>query len=44
MNLYVVQGVRRSGQLIGVMRGVTPFLIAIIVLVGLIVEFPGIFL
>ncbi len=44
MNLYVVQGVRKSGQLSDVMRGVMPFFIAILALVALISIFPSVVL
>ena len=44
MNLYVVQGVRKTGQLTDVMRGVMPFFIAILVLVALISVFPSVVL
>ena len=44
MNLYVVQGVRKTGQLTDVMRGVMPFFIAILALVALISVFPSVVL
>ncbi len=44
MNLYVVQGVRKSGQLTDVMRGVMPFFAAILALVVLITLFPSVVL
>ena len=44
MNLYVVQGVRKSGQLTDVMRGVMPFFGAILALVVLISLFPSVVL
>ncbi|MDH3663613.1 MAG: TRAP transporter large permease, partial [Alphaproteobacteria bacterium] len=44
MNLYVVQGVRRTGQLTDVMQGVLPFFIGILGLVILITLFPEIVL
>jgi tripartite ATP-independent transporter DctM subunit len=44
MNLYVVQGVRRRGQLTDVVRGVLPFFIGILILVALISIFPQIVL
>ena len=40
MNLYIVQGVRRSGQLTDVIRGVVPFFAGILVLVGLMAVYP----
>ena len=44
MNLYVVQGVRKRGQLTDVMKGVMPFFAAIILLVVLISIYPSIVL
>jgi len=44
MNLYVVQGVRKAGQLTDVIRGVMPFFVAIILLVAAITVFPEIVL
>jgi len=40
MNLYVVQGVRGEGSIVDVMLGTLPFIIGMLVLVGLIVIFP----
>ncbi len=42
MNLYVVQGVRGEGTIAEVIRGVTPFLIMMMLLVALIWFFPSI--
>ncbi len=42
MNCYVVQASRGRGTLVDVFVGVSPYLIAILVLVGLIVIWPGI--
>lgn len=42
MNLYIVQGVRNRGQITDIIKGVMPFFIGILVLVGLITVFPGI--
>ncbi|MEL6996971.1 MAG: TRAP transporter large permease [Pseudomonadota bacterium] len=42
MNLYVVQGVRGRGQLSDVYRGIAPFVIAMIAMVGLIILWPAI--
>ena len=44
MNLYVVQGVRKNGQLTDVMKGVMPFFAAILALVVLISIYPSIVL
>jgi C4-dicarboxylate transporter DctM subunit len=44
MNLYVVQGVRKSGRLTDVIWGVTPFFAGILILVALITVFPQIVL
>lgn len=41
MNLYIVQSVRRRGSITTVIAGVLPFLICFMVLVALIVAFPG---
>src|SRR5690606_32844989 len=40
MHLYVVQGVRGEGSIVDVMLGTLPFIIGMLVLVGLIVIFP----
>ncbi|MEV8467664.1 TRAP transporter large permease [Fluviibacterium sp. DFM31] len=40
MNLYVVQGVRKAGQLTDVIRGVLPFFLAILGLVVLMTTWP----
>ncbi|MDF1791776.1 MAG: TRAP transporter large permease [Thalassobaculaceae bacterium] len=40
VNLYVVQGVRRTGPMSDVMIGVIPFLIAMFAMVALLVGFP----
>lgn len=42
MNLYVVQGVRGRGELADVYRGILPFVAAMLVMVGLIILWPGI--
>ncbi|MGD1927208.1 MAG: TRAP transporter large permease [Paracoccaceae bacterium] len=42
MNLYVVQGVRGRGQLSDVYRGIAPFVIAMLAMVGLIILWPAI--
>ena len=42
MNLYVVQGVRGRGQLSDVYRGIAPFVIAMLAMVGLIILWPSI--
>ena len=41
INLYVIQGLRKRGQLADVIVGVLPFLGALLVMVGLLVVFPG---
>ncbi|MEM9140669.1 MAG: TRAP transporter large permease subunit, partial [Pseudomonadota bacterium] len=41
MNLYVVQGVRGRGQLSDVYRGIAPFVIAMLVMVAIIIVWPG---
>lgn len=40
MNLYVVQGVRKAGQLTDVIRGVLPFFLSILALVALMTLWP----
>ncbi len=42
MNLYVVQGVRGKGQLSDVYLGITPFVVAMLMVVSLIIAFPSI--
>ena len=42
VNLYVVHGVRGRGQLHDVMIGAAPFVIALLVMVGLLIVFPKI--
>ena len=41
MNLYVVQGIRKSGSISDVIWGVLPFLVAMLLLVALIWFYPG---
>jgi C4-dicarboxylate transporter, DctM subunit len=41
MNLYVVQGIRKSGSISDVIRGVMPFLFVMLLLVALIWFYPG---
>ena len=41
MNLIVVQGIREKGDLKDVIVGTAPFIITLIVMIGLIVAFPG---
>ncbi len=40
LNLYVVQGVRRSGSISEVMTGAAPFMLTILVMIGILVAFP----
>ena len=42
LNLYVVQGARRSGHLGEVMIGAIPYVLVMLAMVGLLVAFPGI--
>jgi len=42
LNLYVVQGARRSGKMSEVMVGAVPFVIAMLIMVGLLIAFPSI--
>jgi C4-dicarboxylate transporter, DctM subunit len=41
-NLFVVQGVRKRGQIADVIRGVWPFVITLLVMIGLLIAFPKI--
>jgi tripartite ATP-independent transporter DctM subunit len=41
INLYVVQGIRPSGQLNDVMFGALPFVLAMFAMLGLLLAFPG---
>jgi tripartite ATP-independent transporter DctM subunit len=41
VNLYIVQGIRRQGALQDVMLGAAPFVVALIVMAGLIIAFPN---
>jgi tripartite ATP-independent transporter DctM subunit len=42
MNLFVVQGIRDRGQLVDVMVGSLPFIVALLAMIALIIVFPGI--
>ena len=42
MNLYVVQGVRNRGELADIYRGILPFVLAMLMMVGFIILFPQI--
>lgn len=42
MNLFVVQGVRRTGPVTDVFIGVLPFILVVLLTVGLIIAFPAI--
>ncbi|MEI4197224.1 TRAP transporter large permease subunit [Roseovarius sp. E0-M6] len=41
LNLYVIQGVRSSGNVDDVILGALPFVLALMVMVGLLIAFPG---
>ena len=41
IDLYVVQGIRGKGSLSDVFKGITPFVIAMIVLIVLVIAFPA---
>jgi TRAP-type C4-dicarboxylate transport system permease large subunit len=41
MNLFVVQSVRGNGPLRDVIVGITPFLIAMLVMIGFLLAWPG---
>jgi TRAP-type C4-dicarboxylate transport system permease large subunit len=40
INLYVVQGIRKSGSLNDVMIGILPFVVAMVAMIGLLLVFP----
>jgi C4-dicarboxylate transporter, DctM subunit len=42
MNLFVVQGIRERGHLNDVMIGAAPFLVSLMVMIAIIVAFPGV--
>ena len=42
LNLYVVQGARKSGNMSEVMVGAIPFVVAMLIMVGLLILFPSI--
>ena len=42
LNLYVVQGARKSGRMGEVMLGAIPYVIAMLIMVGLLIAFPAI--
>ncbi len=41
LNLYIVQGVRKSGSIGDLFKGALPFLAAMLVMIGLLIVFPG---
>jgi C4-dicarboxylate transporter, DctM subunit len=41
MNMFVVKNLLRHVSIVTVFRGVTPFMIALVVLMALVVSFPG---
>lgn len=41
MNLYIVQGLRKSGSISELFVGASPFLIAMLIMVALLIAFPG---
>jgi len=41
INLYVIQGLRKRGHLHEVMAGATPFVVTLLMMIGLLVLFPG---
>jgi tripartite ATP-independent transporter DctM subunit len=42
INLFVVQGIRRGGHINDVLIGAAPFVVTLLVMIGLLVAFPGI--
>jgi len=41
INLYVVQGIRKSGPMIDVIKGALPFVVTMFVMLGLLLAFPN---
>jgi tripartite ATP-independent transporter DctM subunit len=41
INLYVIQGLRKRGHLHEMMAGATPFVVTLLMMIGLLVLFPG---
>ena len=41
INLYVVQGLRKTGPMMDVMKGALPFVLTMFVMLGLLLAFPG---
>ena len=41
INLYVVQGIRKAGAMIDVMKGALPFVITMFVMLALLLAFPN---
>lgn len=41
INLYVVQGIRTSGEMTDVMKGALPFVLAMFAMVALLIAWPG---
>ncbi|MBD0273768.1 MAG: TRAP transporter large permease subunit, partial [Acetobacteraceae bacterium] len=41
MTLYVIQAVRREGSIAEVFQGTIPFFLAMVVMTGLMIAFPG---
>lgn len=42
MNLFVVQGVRRRGSISDIMIGISPFIVTLLVMIGITLAFPNI--
>ena len=42
LNLYVVQGARKSGKMSEVMLGSIPYVVAMLIMAGLLIAFPAI--
>ena len=41
INLYVVQGIREKGEMLDVMKGALPFVLAMFAMIALLLAFPG---
>ena len=42
LNLYVVQGARKTGKMSEVMLGSIPYVVAMLIMAGLLIAFPAI--
>ncbi len=42
INLYVIQGLRGEGEISDIALGIIPFLLMMVVLLGVLIVFPGV--